>query len=412
MRIVFIEQFYYPEGWGGAQLPRDVTTDLARAGCDVEVICGSDQYAAAEPGAAVDDPRTSGVRIRRVPRLIGGDIHRLKLLRQLWFYACALPMLIFRRRPDLDRHADESSAGGADRGAGLAAAPAALHDHRAGHLSRGHAGARDDRRAVLVRGPVDACLRLGVPQRPCDRVARSCNDGAPAREGRFVRPHHRDLQLGHGRRDGRARRGESASQRVGARRLLRVALLGKPRRRPRRRDADSRDADAQATVCRASGSYSSARAAASPRRRTWSASSGWRMSCSSVRSCRSSCCRTAWDSRTRPSSRCCRDSRVSWCRASCSATWRARCRLCTSGRTATWRGWSSCRRAAGAFQQEPSMSLRTRSSSGPGAGPTCAPVVRRRLRTTTRTCRRPWDLPPIAMPWPGPRGVSFQVSAA
>jgi colanic acid biosynthesis glycosyl transferase WcaI len=101
MRIVFIEQFYYPEGWGGAQLPRDVTTDLARAGCDVEVICGSDQYAAAEPGAEVDDPRTSGVRIRRVPRLFGGDIHRLKLLRQLWFYACALPMLIFRRRPDL-----------------------------------------------------------------------------------------------------------------------------------------------------------------------------------------------------------------------------------------------------------------------------------------------------------------------
>ena len=101
MRIVFIEQFYYPEGWGGAQLPRDVTTDLARAGCDVEVICGSDQYAAAEPGAEVDDPRTSGVRIRRVPRLFGGEIHRLKLLRQLWFYACALPMLIFRRRPDL-----------------------------------------------------------------------------------------------------------------------------------------------------------------------------------------------------------------------------------------------------------------------------------------------------------------------
>jgi colanic acid biosynthesis glycosyl transferase WcaI len=101
MRIVFIEQFYYPEGWGGAQLPRDVTTDLARAGCDVEVICGSDQYAAAERGAAMDDPRTNGVRIRRVPRLFGGEIHRLKLLRQLWFYACALPMLIFRRRPDL-----------------------------------------------------------------------------------------------------------------------------------------------------------------------------------------------------------------------------------------------------------------------------------------------------------------------
>lgn len=100
MRVVFIEQFYYPEGWGGAQLPRDVTTALAASGCEVEVICGSDQYAPAE-GAAIDDPRASGVRIRRVPRLLGGDIHRLKLLRQFWFYACALPLLVCRRRPDL-----------------------------------------------------------------------------------------------------------------------------------------------------------------------------------------------------------------------------------------------------------------------------------------------------------------------
>lgn len=100
MRIVFIEQFYYPEGWGGAQLPRDVTIDLARAGHEVEVICGSDQYSPADD-ATIEDPRSSGVRIRRIPRLFGGDIHRLKALRQLWFYACALPLLLLRRRPDL-----------------------------------------------------------------------------------------------------------------------------------------------------------------------------------------------------------------------------------------------------------------------------------------------------------------------
>ena len=99
-RIVFIEQFYYPEGWGGAQLPRDVTVDLARHRMDVEVICGSDQYAAVE-GDSAEDPTVSGVRIRRIPRLLGGDIHRHKLLRQLWFYACALPLLLLRRRPDL-----------------------------------------------------------------------------------------------------------------------------------------------------------------------------------------------------------------------------------------------------------------------------------------------------------------------
>jgi glycosyltransferase involved in cell wall biosynthesis len=98
--IVFAEQFYFPEGWGGAQLPRDITTHLAKAGFDVEVVCGSDQYAP-ESVSGSQDPRSSGVRIRHIPRLLPGNIHRLKLLRQLWFYLGALPLLLFRRRPGL-----------------------------------------------------------------------------------------------------------------------------------------------------------------------------------------------------------------------------------------------------------------------------------------------------------------------
>jgi glycosyltransferase involved in cell wall biosynthesis len=95
-RIVFIEQFYYPEGWGGAQLPRDITMRLAGGGWDVTVICGSDIYAA--PGADdVQDPSAAGVKIRRVPRLLRGDIHRLKLLRQLCFYLAAFPLLLVSR---------------------------------------------------------------------------------------------------------------------------------------------------------------------------------------------------------------------------------------------------------------------------------------------------------------------------
>jgi colanic acid biosynthesis glycosyl transferase WcaI len=98
--VIFTEQFYYPEGGGMAQLPRDITTYLARHGCSVEVVCGSEQYAAVE-GQAVDDPRESGVKIRRVPRLFRGDIHRKKLLRQLWFCLAATPLLLLRRRPQV-----------------------------------------------------------------------------------------------------------------------------------------------------------------------------------------------------------------------------------------------------------------------------------------------------------------------
>jgi glycosyltransferase involved in cell wall biosynthesis len=94
--LIFAEQFYYPEGWGGAQIPRDITTYLARAGWGVEVICGSEPYATVE-GAPQPDPAAVGVRIRRVPRLLRGDIHKLRLLRQLWFCAIALPMLVSTR---------------------------------------------------------------------------------------------------------------------------------------------------------------------------------------------------------------------------------------------------------------------------------------------------------------------------
>jgi len=99
-RIVFVEQFYYPDGWGGAELPLDLTVHLAQAGFAVEVICGSDQYAPLE-GDPPADPRAQGVRIRRIPALLRGNIHRAKLLRQVWFYLALAPLLLLRRAPDL-----------------------------------------------------------------------------------------------------------------------------------------------------------------------------------------------------------------------------------------------------------------------------------------------------------------------
>jgi colanic acid biosynthesis glycosyl transferase WcaI len=99
-RILFVEQYYYPEGWGGAELPLDLTLHLADSGFDVEVICGADQYAPVE-GTPAPDPRLRGIRIRRIPALIRRNIHQAKLIRQMWFYAALLPLLLFRRPPDL-----------------------------------------------------------------------------------------------------------------------------------------------------------------------------------------------------------------------------------------------------------------------------------------------------------------------
>lgn len=99
-RALFIEQFFHPEGWGGAQLPRDITTYLARAGIAVDIVCGSDEYAPVE-GNQGADPSESGVRIIRLSALFGGNLHHRKFLRQAWFYAGLLPKLLLRRPPDL-----------------------------------------------------------------------------------------------------------------------------------------------------------------------------------------------------------------------------------------------------------------------------------------------------------------------
>ena len=97
-RILFAEQFYYPEGWGGAQIPRDITMSLARSGFAVDVLCGSEQYAP-QPADRVDDPTAAGVRIRRIPALLNGQVKRFRIMQQIWFCVLAIPMILLSRRP-------------------------------------------------------------------------------------------------------------------------------------------------------------------------------------------------------------------------------------------------------------------------------------------------------------------------
>lgn len=100
VQILFAEQFYYPDGHGAAQLPVDVTTHLAGAGFAVEVVCGSEPYAPLE-GDLPPDPRSKGVKMRRIPALLPGRVQRLRLLRQLWFCLGLTPFLFLRRPPDV-----------------------------------------------------------------------------------------------------------------------------------------------------------------------------------------------------------------------------------------------------------------------------------------------------------------------
>jgi colanic acid biosynthesis glycosyl transferase WcaI len=95
---MLVEQYFYPDGWGGAEIPRDIAIGLTEAGVAVEVLCGTEQYAPVPRGSTAVDPTAHGVRIVRIPRILPGPVRKLRMLRVLWFCLCAVPLLLLRRR--------------------------------------------------------------------------------------------------------------------------------------------------------------------------------------------------------------------------------------------------------------------------------------------------------------------------
>jgi colanic acid biosynthesis glycosyl transferase WcaI len=100
-RVVLVEQYFYPDGWGGAEIPRDLAVTMQAAGFEVAVVCGTEQYAPAPPGDQTPDPRARGVKIVRVPRVLPGPVRRWRTLRVLWFCLWAAPVLLLRRQAAL-----------------------------------------------------------------------------------------------------------------------------------------------------------------------------------------------------------------------------------------------------------------------------------------------------------------------
>jgi colanic acid biosynthesis glycosyl transferase WcaI len=98
--VVFVERYFFPEGWGGAQIPRDITAELARAGFKVAAVCGRDQYIAAS-AAESQDPRKLGVSIWYVPRYRLSKSSSKSILSQLWFCTIASMTIALRGRPAL-----------------------------------------------------------------------------------------------------------------------------------------------------------------------------------------------------------------------------------------------------------------------------------------------------------------------
>lgn len=96
MRILFINQFFWPDAAATGQFLEDLVRHLAAAGHEVTVICSANRYAAASPDTPAPPARI--LRVRGVPfaRSIAG-----RALSYASFYAGSLWRALRTARPDL-----------------------------------------------------------------------------------------------------------------------------------------------------------------------------------------------------------------------------------------------------------------------------------------------------------------------
>ena len=96
MRILLINQFFWPDSSATSQQLTDLVTHLADRSVEVVVLCGDGGYAAAAAGATA--PRAEVHRVRALP-FVRGRVGRL--LSYLSFYVTAFAKGLSLRRPDV-----------------------------------------------------------------------------------------------------------------------------------------------------------------------------------------------------------------------------------------------------------------------------------------------------------------------
>ena len=96
--ILFIEQFFFPEGWSGADIPRDIAHHLVKSCTSFVVLCGSKPYVTPTDLPRHGDPRTSGISLRRLFSLGVRSNWSIRLIDNFLFSFQVFFNLIFSRR--------------------------------------------------------------------------------------------------------------------------------------------------------------------------------------------------------------------------------------------------------------------------------------------------------------------------
>jgi colanic acid biosynthesis glycosyl transferase WcaI len=95
MRILFINQFFWPDSSATSQLLSDLARHLVSEGHDIEVVCADGRYAVTDVGEA------PAVKVNRVKALPFGRGRIGRILSYLSFYCSAAARCLTVKRPDL-----------------------------------------------------------------------------------------------------------------------------------------------------------------------------------------------------------------------------------------------------------------------------------------------------------------------
>ena len=99
-RIFLIEEYFYPDGWGGAQITRDIALKLQNSGWNIIVFCGSKPYIKIQKNLD-KDPRLFGIKINRQFVPFKTKIFFLKLVNNFVFSFQIFSKFIFVEKPSL-----------------------------------------------------------------------------------------------------------------------------------------------------------------------------------------------------------------------------------------------------------------------------------------------------------------------
>lgn len=99
-RIFLIEEYFYPDGWGGAQITRDIALKLQNSGWNITAFCGSKPYIKIQNNLD-KDPRIEGVKINRQFVPFKSNIFFLKLINNFIFSFQIFLKFFITEKPNL-----------------------------------------------------------------------------------------------------------------------------------------------------------------------------------------------------------------------------------------------------------------------------------------------------------------------